>query len=126
MLIEPKIDGCAIAIKYKYGKFDSAISRKGKDVSKKIAQVQDVPKEINIRSIFVVRGELFAQQEAPSCSQRIAAGYLRSKDYKPIQKLASVRSKSLTPRQTNTKVSITLGSWALPYLKLLKQIGLAK
>ena len=88
LLIEPKIDGCAIAIKYKDGKIDSAISRKGIDVSRKIEQVQDVPKEINIRSIFVVRGELFAQQEAPSCSQRIAAGYLRSGDYQPNPKIS--------------------------------------
>ncbi len=83
LLIEPKIDGCAIAIKYIDGKFDSAISRKGLDVTTKIEQVKDVPKEINIRSSFVVRGELFAEQEAPSYSQRIASGYLRSGDYQP-------------------------------------------
>ena len=83
LLIEPKIDGCAIAIKYIDGKLDSAISRKGVDVTRKIEQVKDVPKEINIRSSFVVRGELFAEQEAPSYSQRIASGYLRSGDYQP-------------------------------------------
>ena len=88
LLIEPKIDGCAIAIKYKNGKIDSAISRKGIDVSRKIEQVQDVPKEINIRSSFVVRGELFAKQEAPSYSQRIASGYLRSGDYQPNPKIS--------------------------------------
>ena len=43
-----------------------------------------------------------------------------------IQKFASVHSKSLTPTATNTKVSFTLGNWALPYLKLLKQVGLLK
>ena len=43
-----------------------------------------------------------------------------------IQRLASVRSKSLTSKQTNSNVSFTFGSWALPYLKLMKQIGLAK
>ena len=43
-----------------------------------------------------------------------------------IQKFASVRSKSLTPTATNTKVSFTVGNWALPYLKLLKQVGLLK
>ena len=43
-----------------------------------------------------------------------------------IQKLASVRSKTLTPKPPNTIVSFSFGSWALPYLKLLKQIGLAK
>ena len=66
LLIEPKIDGCAIAIKYIDGKLDSAITRKGVDVTRKIEQVKDVPKEINIRSSFVVRGELFAEQEVQS------------------------------------------------------------
>ena len=81
MLIRAKIDGCAIAIKYVDGKLEKAISRKGVDVTNKIKQVKDVPKEINIRSSFMVRGELFAEQEAPSYSQRIASGYLRSSDY---------------------------------------------
>ena len=87
LLIQSKIDGCAIAIKYIDGKLDSAISRKGVDVTRKIEQVKDVPKEINIRSSFVVRGELFAEQEAPSYSQRIASGYLRSGDYQPNPKI---------------------------------------
>ena len=78
LLIEPKIDSCAIAIKYVDGKLEKAISRKGVDVTNKIEQVKDVPKEINIRSTFVVRGELFAPEETPSYSQRIASGYLRN------------------------------------------------
>ena len=82
LLIEPKIDGCAIAIKYIDGKFDSAISREGKDVSREIQEVKDVPKEIKIGSRLVVRGELFASEERPRYSQRIASGYLRSGDYK--------------------------------------------
>ena len=88
MLIQPKIDGCAIAIKYVDGKLEKAISRKGVDVTNKIKQVKDVPKEINIRSSFVVRGELFTEQEAPSYSQRIASGYLRSRDYQPNPKIS--------------------------------------
>ena len=81
LLIEPKIDGVAIAIKYIDGKFDSAITRKGKDVSRKIQAIKTVPQEINIRSSFVVRGELFAEQKIPSHSQRISAGYLRNANY---------------------------------------------
>tara|TARA_B100000575_G_C23012920_1_gene583436 strand:- start:107 stop:859 length:753 start_codon:yes stop_codon:yes gene_type:complete len=81
LLIEPKIDGCAIAIKYLDGKLDSAITRNGKDVSRKIQAVQDIPKEINIRSRLVVRGELFAPEKRPSDSQRISSRFLRSGDY---------------------------------------------
>ena len=88
LLIQPKIDGCAIAIKYVDGKLEKAISRKGVDVTRKIEQVKDVPKEINIRSSFVVRGELFAEQKAPSYSQRIASGYLRSGDDQPNPKIS--------------------------------------
>ena len=87
LLIEPKIDGCAVAIKYENGKLEKAISRKGSDITKKIETIKSIPKEINIRSSFVVRGELFTQQEAPSYSQRIASGYLRSRDYQPNPKI---------------------------------------
>ena len=41
-----------------------------------------------------------------------------------IQKLVSFRSKSLIPEQKNIKVSLIFGKWALPYLKLIKSIGL--
>ena len=68
LLIQSKIDGCAIAIKYIDGKLEKAISRKGVDVTNKIEQVKDVPKEINIRSSFVVRGELFTKEEEPAFS----------------------------------------------------------
>tara|TARA_Y100000589_G_C27021799_1_gene575248 strand:+ start:511 stop:801 length:291 start_codon:yes stop_codon:yes gene_type:complete len=51
---------------------------------------------------------------------------LEAETINQIQRLASVRSKTLNPIPKNTKVSFTFGSWALPYLKLLKQIGLAK
>ena len=51
---------------------------------------------------------------------------LEAETINQVQKLASVRSRSLTPTTSNTKVSFTVGNWALPYLKLLKQIGLLK
>ena len=60
LLIEPKIYRCNISIKYIDSKFDPVITREGVDFSRKIEQVKDVSKEINIRSSFVVRGELFA------------------------------------------------------------------
>ena len=87
LLIEPKIDGCAIAIKYVNGKLEKAISRKGSDVTEKIKTIKSIPKEIIIRSNFVVRGELFTKEEEPAFSQRIASGYLRSKSYEPNQKI---------------------------------------
>jgi len=37
--IQPKIDGCAIAIRYINGNFNTAITKKGFDVSSKIKQI---------------------------------------------------------------------------------------
>ena len=45
---------------------------------------------------------------------------------KIFSKLASSRSKTLFPTTKNTTISFTFGNWALPYLKLLKKIGIAK
>jgi len=41
-------------------------------------------------------------------------------------KLSSSRSKKLLPTTKNTTISFPFGNWPLPYLKLLKKIGIAK
>ena len=80
LLIEPKIDGCAIALQYINGKLEKAISRKGTDVTSKVAKVQDIPNHLPIRGVLQVRGELYAPKENQNISQRLASGYLRAKD----------------------------------------------
>ena len=45
---------------------------------------------------------------------------------KKIKKMASNRSKSLEGDLNHTKLTFTVGNWALPYLKLLKRIKLLK
>tara|TARA_B100001093_G_scaffold515321_1_gene591401 strand:- start:190 stop:546 length:357 start_codon:yes stop_codon:yes gene_type:complete len=86
LLIQPKIDGRAIAIKYVNDKLGKAISRKGCVVIEKIKTIKSILKAINIRSSFVIRGELFTQQEVPSYTQRIASEFLRSRYYHPSPK----------------------------------------
>ncbi len=51
---------------------------------------------------------------------------LEAETIKIFSKLASQRSKTLLPTTKNMTVSFTFGNWALPYLKLLKKIGIAK
>tara|TARA_B100000900_G_scaffold99278_1_gene82051 strand:+ start:1530 stop:1820 length:291 start_codon:yes stop_codon:yes gene_type:complete len=43
-----------------------------------------------------------------------------------IKKLASHRSKSLGGDSYDTKLTFTVGNWAIPYLNLLKRIKLLK
>jgi len=82
LIIEPKIDGCAIGLQYQDGILTKAISRKGKDVTNKLREVPDVPSTIKVKGLFQVRGELFSpsEYERPSYSQRQASGYLRAAD----------------------------------------------
>ena len=48
LLIEPKIDGCTIALQYKDGKLEKSINREGIDVTNKIIKVQNIPKQLAI------------------------------------------------------------------------------
>tara|TARA_B100000674_G_scaffold275409_1_gene227429 strand:+ start:236 stop:526 length:291 start_codon:yes stop_codon:yes gene_type:complete len=45
---------------------------------------------------------------------------------KKIKELASNRSKSLRGDLSDTKITLTVGNWALPYLNLLKRVKLLK
>ena len=51
---------------------------------------------------------------------------LEAKTIKQFSKLSSITSKKILLTKKNTTISFTFGNWALPYLKLLKKIGLAK
>ena len=51
---------------------------------------------------------------------------LEAETIKKFSKLASMRSKKLFTTTKNTTISFTYGNWALPYLKLIKKIGIAK
>ena len=88
IVIEPKIDGCAVAIEYRNGKINHAITRKGKDITDKMIRIKTVPFQIATKETIQVRGELYAEKEIGNVSQRIAAGYLRSKSLDPKPKLA--------------------------------------
>ena len=80
LLIEPKIDGCAVALQYRGGTLEKAISRKGADVTSKLIKVQNIPNNLPLRGVLQVRGELYAPNQYPNISQRIASGFLRAKE----------------------------------------------
>ena len=80
LLIEPKIDGCAVALQYREGTLEKAISRNGTDVTSKLIKVQDIPNHLPLRGVLQVRGELYSPNQTPNISQRIASGFLRAKE----------------------------------------------
>ena len=50
---------------------------------------------------------------------------LEAETLKQFSKFAYNGSKKLLPPTKNTTITFTFGSWALPYLKFLKKIGIA-
>jgi len=86
-ILEPKIDGCAVAIKYLDGKINKAITRKGKDITEKIIRIKTVPLQVPLKSKLIVRGELYTKDMPCLISQGRSAGYLRSKSFDPDPKL---------------------------------------
>ena len=77
LVIEPKIDGVALAVVYQSGELQRAYTRSGRDVTRYALEVPDIPLSVPRYGKFTVRGELYAFNEFSPKSQRIAAAQLR-------------------------------------------------
>ena len=66
------------------------------------------------------------QKKDRGLQKKLYMDNLEAETIKKFSKLSSMRSKTLFPTTKNTIISFTFGNWALPYLKLLKKIGIAK
>ena len=66
------------------------------------------------------------QKKDRGVKKKLYMDNLEAETIKKFSKLASMRSKKSFPNTKNTTISFTFGNWALPYLKLLKKIGIAK
>ena len=66
------------------------------------------------------------QKKDRGVQKKLYMDNLEEETIKQLSKLASLRSKTLFPTTKNTTISFTFGNWTLPYLKLLKKIGIAK
>ena len=77
LVIEPKIDGVALALVYQSGELQRAYTRSGRDVTRYALEVPNIPLSVPRYGKFTVRGELYAFNEFSPKSQRIAAAQLR-------------------------------------------------
>ncbi len=93
---------------------------------RKSKQLKMFSEKSNLEQVLWFMDNYLPQKKSRANRKELRLDFIKRGTINQIQKLASLSSKSLTPNATNTKVSVTLGSWVLPYLKLLKQIGLAK
>ena len=83
VIVQPKIDGIAIALRYKQGHLVKAWNRKGNDKTQALRLVENIPTEIPINGTVDIRGELFVRGVDRNVSQQTAAGHIRKK--KPLE-----------------------------------------
>ena len=93
---------------------------------KKYQQFKRSPNKSNLDQVLWLIENYLPQKRDRGVQKKLFMDNLEAETIKKFSKLASIRSKTLLPTTKNTTISFTFGNWALPYLKLLKKIGIAK
>ena len=93
---------------------------------KKNKKIKTAPKKSNLEQVLWFIENYLPQRKDRGVQKKLHMDNLEVETIKIFSKLASTRFKTLFPTTKNTTISFTFGNWALPYLKLLKKIGIAK
>ena len=93
--------------------------------NEKNKQIKTSPNKSNLDQVLWFIENYLPQKKDRGVKKKLYMDNLEAETIKIFSKLASTRSKTLLPTK-NTTISFTFGNWALPYLKLLKKIGIAK
>ena len=100
--------------------------RELKMFKKKYKQIKTSSNKSNLDQVLWFIENYLPQKKDRGVQKKLYMDNLEVETIKMFSKLASTRSKTLFPTTKNTTISFTFGNWALPYLKLLKKIGIAK
>ena len=95
-------------------------------LKKKYKQFNNMHNKSNLDQVLWLIENYLPQKKDRGIQKKFDMDNLEAETIKQFSKLASLRSKTLLPNTKNTTISFTFGNWALPYLKLLKKIGIAK
>ena len=93
---------------------------------KRNKQIKNLPNKSNLDQVLWFIENFLPQKKNRGVQKNLYIDNLEAETIKKFFKLASMRSKTLFPIKKNTTISFTFGNWALPYLKLLKKIGITK
>ena len=92
----------------------------------KFKQIKESRNKSKLNQVLWFIENYLPQKKDRSFQEKLYIDNLEAKTIKQFLKLGSLSSKSLIPTTKNTKISFTFGNWALPYLKFLRKIGIAK
>ena len=93
---------------------------------KKNKQIKTAPNKSNLEQVLWFIENYLPQKKDRGVQKKLYVDNLEAETIKIFSKLASTHTKKFLPTTKNTTISFTFGNWALPYLKLLKKIGIAK
>ena len=93
---------------------------------KKHKRFNNLPNKSKLDQVLWFIENYLPQKKDRVVQKKLYVDNLEAETIKKFSKLASLNSKTLLPTTNNTIISFTFGNWALPYLKLLKKIGIAK
>ena len=93
---------------------------------KKHKRFNNLPNQSKLDQVLWFIENYLPQKKDRGVHKKLYIDKLEAETIRIFSKLASTRSKTLLPTTKNTTISFTFGNWALPYLNLLKKIGIAK
>ena len=93
---------------------------------KKYKQFNNSTKKLKLDQVLWFIENYLPQKKDRGVQKNLYIDKLEAETFEEFSKLASLGFKTLLPSSKNTTISFTFGNWALPYLKLLKKIGIAK
>ena len=89
-------------------------------------QFNNLPNNSKLDQVLCFIENYLPQKKNRGVQKKWYMDNLEAETIKKLFKLTSICSKTLFPSTKNTTISFTFGNWALPYLKFLKKIGIAK
>ena len=93
---------------------------------KKHKRFNKLPNKSKLDQVLWFIENYLPQKKNRGVQKKLYMDNLEAETIKKFSNLTSMRSKTLLPTTKQTIISFTFGNWALPYLKLLKKIGIAK
>ena len=93
---------------------------------KKHKRFNNLPNKSKLDQVLWFIENYLPQKKNRGVQKKLYRDNLEAETIKKLSKLTSIRSKTLLQSTKNTTISFTFGNWALPYLKFLKKIGIAK
>ena len=93
---------------------------------RKYKQFNDSPNKSKLDKVLWYIENYLPQKKDRDVQKKFYMDNLEAESIKQFSKLNSQRFKTLLPNTKKTTISFTFGNWAMPYLKMLKKIGIAK